>query len=226
MRNCYASSLENAKQTDEALRQSAGILDTIVGPGRWENYADVPTIVNTDPSVAWRLVRNDGFARKPYEDIATQLALRGHLLRAAMRDGEAKKALKAAAALDPLSGRAWLELGQMARGEDNVTALKDYRRAWFCNPKDSVAATLVAKMYHEAGQTEREYAVLSRVPEMHPEFGEALLDLAEMQIDRKEFAKANKTLSEAATTIVDAQRMAKLRGRANMTSNDQRLAKL
>jgi len=210
LRSCFATALEASNDKVGALVQSKEILDEALGKGRWENYEQIKNLTKTDPSIHRSLLMSDGWNRDTNEEISMFLALHAHLLRGQNREAEAERALQASVSLDQTNAKGWLELGQLARSR-NEDPIRYLSNAMACNPKDSVVASLLARSYIDKGEKDLAYRVLERVPAMNPEMGESLLDLAQMQIERRELAKAAKTLDQAATTVVDITRMAKLR---------------
>jgi hypothetical protein len=215
LRNCYIGALETEKHTDEALAQSAIVMDSLFGKGRWGDSRALPSLVKHDPEMKYRLQRGDGFGREWEKEISTVVAMRGHLLRQAHRDEDGRAALLAATAIDGNNGKAWSELGQDARERQDPEAIVYYSRALASNPVDSISASILAKLLKAEGRRARAVATLRRVLNTRPEFGEPLLDLAEMEIEDGQSDRARETLALARRTIVDTTRLQALWLKAN-----------
>lgn len=214
---CLRGSLANDylanQRTAEALAQTEFVLDKLFSKGGWRDYERIPSIVENDPAVKYRLSVGDGFTRVPSQEISIWLTLRGKLLVSADRDREAAQALKAAIQLQPANHNAWLQLGQIAQSHHSSEALHLFRMACACGTTDSISASLLAKEYRKRGMGDQAYAVLCKVPAMKPDFGDPLLDLAEMQIARGKCQDAIMTLAQARQTIVDPNRLRSLEAR-------------
>lgn len=207
MHGCLANAYEAEKNRTAALAETEFVLDKLFTRAGWQNYKSIPTIVAHDSKLPYRLLSGEGFKREPAEEVSMLLALRGHVLVGLNRDNEGAEALKTALELQPSNHKAWFELAQLARSHNRPETMKLLRMAYACGPKDSVGASLLAREYLKRGLNDRAYAVLSRVPEMRPEFGEPLLDLAEMQLARGKREEAMLTLAQASKTIVDVSRL-------------------
>lgn len=214
LRMCNIYALETAHHYGEGLKETAKLLDDFVGPGQWEDYQALPAKVEADKTLQWRICTNDGVDRQPLEQVARLTLARGQLLASLGRDEEAIQALEATVKLDPQNDHAWFSLGKQFAGRDEARSVYCYKQALASNYQNAEAADMLGVHFRDRGDLKMAYLYLGRVPTVRCEFGQPLMDFADVAMRLGHYREAQHALDLAKTTLVDRSRLAAMEVRA------------
>jgi tetratricopeptide (TPR) repeat protein len=208
LRSNYVVTLAVLGESKEALEHSEALLQTVFAGDEWLDYKNVPALLDANPKVRKWVEQNQGTRAATEEILANVFIRHGLILSNLDRVEEATQALRCGVTLDNTNEAGWFNLGKQLQGEE---AAQCFRRALACNTKHSGAAYALGSHFlqkNDLRQAEKLFVQATRGSEP---FGDAFLDLAQVQYKLGQVTAARQNLAKAERTIVDPEKLRAVR---------------